>query len=80
MKQERPLPSAQLDWPLLGPIRNLSDLPAQTVGDYWLDDRGIRVRFPSEERHLSLHHRVQTGCEVHLASYPMGTGRFSLGV
>jgi hypothetical protein len=40
---------------------------------YRLDDRGSRVRFPAAARNFSLHHRVQNGSGVHLASYPMGT-------
>jgi hypothetical protein len=38
---------------------------------YGLDDRGSRVRFPTEAGNFSLHHRVQNGSEVHPASYPM---------
>jgi hypothetical protein len=40
---------------------------------YKLDDRGSRVRFPAGAENFSLHHRVQTGCGTHPASYPMGT-------
>jgi hypothetical protein len=30
--------------------------------------------------HFSLHHRVQNGSGAYPASYPMGTGDFSLGI
>jgi hypothetical protein len=40
---------------------------------YGLDDRGSRVRFPAEAGNFSLHHRIQTGCGAHPASYPMST-------
>jgi hypothetical protein len=40
---------------------------------YGLDDRGSRVRFQEGAGNFSLHHRVQNGSGVHLASYPMGT-------
>jgi hypothetical protein len=45
---------------------------------YGLDDRCSRIRFPARPGNFSLHHRVQTGSGAHLASYPMGTGAFSL--
>jgi hypothetical protein len=38
-----------------------------------LDDRGSRVRFPSEAGNFSPHHRLQNGSGAHPASYPMGT-------
>jgi hypothetical protein len=47
---------------------------------YSLDDRGSRVRFPAGAGNFSLHHRVQNGSGAHPASYPMGTGGFSLEV
>jgi hypothetical protein len=40
---------------------------------YGLDDRGSRVRLPTEAGNFSLHHRVQNGSGAHPASYPMGT-------
>jgi hypothetical protein len=43
------------------------------VTGYGLDDRCCRVRFPAGAGNFSLHHRVQTGCGAHPASYPMGT-------
>jgi hypothetical protein len=49
--------------------------PVSIVGiasDYGLDDRMIRIRFPSSARNSSLHHRVQIGSGAHPASYPMG--------
>jgi hypothetical protein len=33
----------------------------------------IGVRFPQGTGNFSLHHRLQTGCEAHAASYPMST-------
>jgi hypothetical protein len=45
-----------------------------TTLSYGLDDRGSRVRFPTEAGNFSLHHRVQTCSGAHPASYPMGTG------
>jgi hypothetical protein len=45
---------------------------------YGLEDRGVRV--PARAGNFSLHHRVQTGSEIHPASCPMGTrGSFSRG-
>jgi hypothetical protein len=38
------------------------------------------VRLPVGVRDFSLLHSGQTGSEAHSASYPMGTGGFSLGV
>jgi hypothetical protein len=38
------------------------------------------IRFPAWAGKFSLRHRAQTGCEAHLAPYPMGTGTFSPGV
>jgi hypothetical protein len=40
---------------------------------YGLDGRGVEIRFPARGRDISLLHNVQTGYEVHLASYTMGT-------
>jgi hypothetical protein len=40
--------------------------------DYWLDDRGFRVRYSAGAGNFSLHHRVQNGSRTHPASYPMG--------
>jgi hypothetical protein len=37
-----------------------------------MDDRGVGVRVPVEERFLL--QVVHTGSEAHLASYPTGTG------
>jgi hypothetical protein len=42
-------------------------------------ERGSRVRFPAGAGNFSLHHRVQNGSEVHLASYPIGTRGFFPG-
>jgi len=33
----------------------------------------IEFRVPVGDGNFSLHYRVQTGCEAHLASCPMGT-------
>jgi hypothetical protein len=41
---------------------------------YGLDDRGSEIGFPVGARNFSLHHRVQTGSEVHPASCPLDTG------
>jgi hypothetical protein len=49
------------------------DSSVSTVLDYWLDNRGSRVRFPVEALNVSLHHRLRNGSEAHPASYPMGT-------
>jgi hypothetical protein len=38
-----------------------------------LDDRGSRVRFPTEAGNFPLHHRVENGSGAHPASYLMGT-------
>jgi hypothetical protein len=40
---------------------------------YRLYYRGPSVRFPAGAGNFSLQHRIQTGSEAHLASYPMGT-------
>jgi hypothetical protein len=47
---------------------------------YGLDDRMIGIRIPAEAGNFFLRHRVQTGSEAHLASYPMGAGGVSLEV
>jgi hypothetical protein len=47
---------------------------------YGLDNRGARVRFPTEAGNFSLHHRVQNGSGTHPASYPMGIGDLCLGI
>jgi hypothetical protein len=38
-----------------------------------LDDQGIRVRFQTGPKELSLLYSVQMGSGVHTASYPIGT-------
>jgi hypothetical protein len=40
---------------------------------YGLDDRGSRVRFPTEVGTFSLHRRVQNGSGAHPTSYPVDT-------
>jgi hypothetical protein len=40
---------------------------------YGLDDRGVGVQVPVEQK-FSLLHVVQTGSGVHPISYPIGTG------
>jgi hypothetical protein len=45
-----------------------------------MDDRGPRVRLPAGAGNVCLHHRVQNGSGVHLASYLMGTGGSFPGV
>jgi hypothetical protein len=40
---------------------------------YGMDDRGSRVRFPTEAGNFSLHHRLQNVSGVHPASYPIDT-------
>jgi hypothetical protein len=50
------------------------------AASYWLDDRDSRVRVPAGAGNFSLYHRVQNGSRAHPASYPVGTGAFSLGV
>jgi hypothetical protein len=45
---------------------------------YRLNDQMIGVRFSAGTGNFSLLHRVQTGSRAHPASYPMGTGAFSL--
>jgi hypothetical protein len=42
-----------------------------------MDDRGS---IPGRDREFSLRHCVQTGSAAHPASYPMGTGGFSVGI
>jgi hypothetical protein len=44
------------------------------VSDYGLDDWVIEVRSPTVAEDFSSSPCVQTGSEVHPASYPMGTG------
>jgi hypothetical protein len=46
---------------------------------YGLDDRGCRVRVPEGTGNFSHHHRVQTCCGAHPASYPMDTRGFPWG-
>jgi hypothetical protein len=41
--------------------------------DYGMDDRMTGDRIPAGAVNFSLRHRVQTGSEVHLASWPTGT-------
>jgi hypothetical protein len=41
---------------------------------YRLDDRDFIPR-RGDEDNFSVSHRVQTGSETYIASYPMGTGR-----
>jgi hypothetical protein len=41
---------------------------------YWVDDRGVGVRFPVGVRNFSFLNIIQTGPEAHPASYPIGTG------
>jgi hypothetical protein len=48
--------------------------------DYGLNDRMIGVRFPAGAGNFPLHHRVQTGCGVLPASYPIGNGSCFPGV
>jgi len=50
------------------------------VTDYGLDDRMIGIRIPVEAGNFSLRHHLQTSSGAYPASYPMGTGVFSLGV
>jgi len=52
----------------------LVSLSESRVG-YGLDDGGSTVRFLAEamKRYFSLHHRFQTGSEVHPDSFPVGT-------
>jgi hypothetical protein len=40
---------------------------------YGLDDGGSRIRFPAGAGNFCLHHRVQKGCGIHAAFYPMGS-------
>jgi hypothetical protein len=40
---------------------------------YWLDDRGVGVRFPAGARDFSLPHNVSIEFEDHLASCTLGT-------
>jgi hypothetical protein len=47
---------------------------------YGLEDRMIGIRFRAGTGNLSLRRRVQTGSVAHPASYPVGTGGFSLGI
>jgi hypothetical protein len=44
-----------------------------------MDNRGIRVGFPTVARDFSLLHSSQTGSAAHSASYPVNTGTFSSG-
>jgi hypothetical protein len=44
------------------------------VSDYGLDDRAIGVRSPAVAKDFFSNLCVQTGSEVHSASYTMGTG------
>jgi hypothetical protein len=44
------------------------------MSDYGLDDRAIGVRSPAGAKDFSSILCVQTGSEVHPASYTMGTG------
>jgi hypothetical protein len=47
---------------------------------YGIDDRGSNIRLPAGTGNFSLHHRVQNGSGIHLASYPTGTrGSFPEG-
>jgi hypothetical protein len=52
----------------------VSGSSGSTVSNYGLDDRVIEVRSPTEAEDFSSSPCVQTGSEVHPASYPMGTG------
>jgi hypothetical protein len=47
---------------------------------YGLDDRGSRVRFPTEAVNFSLHHRVQNGSGPTQPSIQWVPGALSLGV
>jgi hypothetical protein len=49
-------------------------LRAGLDSDYGLDDRVIEVRSPAETKDFSSSLCFQTGCGVHPASCPMGTG------
>jgi hypothetical protein len=44
------------------------------VSDYRLDDRAIEVRSSSEGNNFSSSLCIQTDCEAHPASCPVGTG------
>jgi hypothetical protein len=44
------------------------------LSDYWLDDRAIGVRSPTEAKDFSCNPCVQISSGAHLASFPMGTG------
>jgi hypothetical protein len=43
---------------------------------YRLDDQGLTVQFLSRARNFFVLHNIQTGSEVHPASYTVGTGSF----
>jgi len=47
---------------------------------YWLEDRGLEVRFSAGTGNFSLHPRVQTRFGAHPASYTMGKGGSFPGV
>jgi hypothetical protein len=68
-------PLGHCDWLLLISVHKMDRWSRNRSSVQWLeyglDDRGVGVRFPEKETKLFLLYSIQTGCEVHPASYPM---------